>query len=403
MRQLSWLSFMALFAALKQGRPDEDLGGSDMAGPLHGLRIIEIAGIGPGPFAGMMLADHGADVIRVERPNAAPAKTDILARSRRVVAIDLKQAEGVAVLRDLARGADGLIEGFRPGVMERLGVGPDVLLADNPKLVFGRMTGWGQTGPLAKTAGHDIDYIAVAGALHAYGRAGQAPTPPINMVGDFGGGGMMLAFGMVSAILHAQRTGQGQVVDCAMVDGAAVLMSMIWSLRAAGVWRDERGVNMLDTGAHFYDTYETSDGKWLAVGAIEPQFYAEMRRLAGLADDPALDSQMAFYAWPEMKAKLAAMFRTRTRDAWAAIFDGTDACVSPVLSMAEAPAYAHNVERGTFIEADGVTQPAPAPRYSVTVADRPRMAAGADTDAVLASIGYDAARVAALRKEGVLF
>src|ERR1700733_9709686 len=247
-----------------------------MSGPLSGLRILEIAGIGPGPFAGMMLADHGAEVIRIERPKTPPGvtaiTTDILQRSRRAVAIDLKKPEGAAILRHLARTADGLIEGFRPGVMERLGLGPDVLLADNPRLVFGRMTGWGQTGPLARTAGHDIDYIAIAGALHAYGRAGEKPTPPINMVGDFGGGGMFLAFGMVSAILHAQRTGQGQVVDCAMVDGAAVLMSMIWSFRAAGFWRHERGGNMLDTGAHFYDTYETADSKHLAVGAIEPQF-----------------------------------------------------------------------------------------------------------------------------------
>ena len=230
-------------------------------GALSGVRIIELAGIGPAPFAGMMLADHGAEVIRVERPGARPSGSDVLARNRRVIGVDLKRTEGVALVRDLARHADGLIEGFRPGVMERLGLGPDVLLADNAKLVFGRMTGWGQTGPLARTAGHDIDYIAIAGALHAYGRAGERPTPPINMVGDFGGGGMLLAFGMVSALLHAARTGVGQVVDCAMVDGAALLMSMIWGFRAAGAWRDERGVNMLDTGAHFYDTYETADGK----------------------------------------------------------------------------------------------------------------------------------------------
>jgi len=269
-----------------------------LSGPLTGIRIIELAGIGPAPFAGMMLADHGAEVIRVERPGARPSRHDILARNRRVIGIDLKRPEGVAVVRDLARTADGLIEGFRPGVMERLCLGPELLLADNPKLVFGRMTGWGQTGPLARTAGHDIDYIAVAGALHAYGRAGEKPTPPINMVGDFGGGGMFLAFGMVSALLHAARIGVGQVVDCAMVDGAAVLMSMIWGFRAAGVWRDERGVNMLDTGAHFYDTYETADGKYMALGAIEPQFYAELRRLAGLDTDPVLDAQMDAGAWP---------------------------------------------------------------------------------------------------------
>ena len=380
-----------------------------MAGPLTGLRILEIAGIGPGPFAGMMLADHGAEVVRIERPGApagmGASHTDILARSRKAVAIDLKSAEGVAVVRDLARSADGLIEGFRPGVMERLGLGPVVLLGDNPKLVFGRMTGWGQTGPMAKQAGHDIDYIALAGALHAYGRAGEKPTPPINMVGDFGGGGMFLAFGMVSAILHAQRTGEGQVVDCAMVDGAAVLMSMIWSFRAAGFWRDERGVNMLDTGAHFYDTYETADGKYLAVGAIEPQFYAELRRLAELDQDADLDGQMDFFAWPALKEKLQAVFRTRSRDAWMSVFEGTDACVAPVLSMTEAPHHPHNVARGTFVKIEGVMQPAPAPRFSASNADAPRMPArdaGADTSAVLASIGYSDEKIAALKHGRVL-
>ena len=368
-----------------------------MNGPLSGVRIIELAGIGPGPFAGMMLTDHGAEVIRIERPGARPQASDILARSRRVVGADLKKPEGVALVRDLARGADGLIEGFRPGVMERLGLGPDVLLADNPKLVFGRMTGWGQTGPLARTAGHDIDYIAIAGALHTYGRAGEKPTPPINMVGDFGGGGMFLAFGMVSALLHAARTGQGQVVDCAMVDGAAVLMSMIWGVRAAGVWQDKRGVNMLDTGAHFYDTYETADGKYMAVGAIEPQFYAEMRRLAGLENDAALDAQMDPGEWPSLKAHVDAAFRARTRDEWCRIFDGTDACVSPVLSMAEAPGHAHNAARGVFVEAGGVVQPAPAPRYSATPARAPVAAGSDDTDAVLAELGYDPKHIAALR------
>jgi alpha-methylacyl-CoA racemase len=289
--------------------------------------------------------------------------------------------------------------------MERLGLGPEILIADNPKLVFGRMTGWGQTGPLARTAGHDIDYIAIAGALHAYGRAGEKPTPPINMVADFGGGGMFLAFGMVSAMLHAKRTGQGQVIDCAMVDGAAVLMSMIWSLRAAGVWRDERGVNVLDTGAHFYETYETADGKYLAVGAIEPQFYAEMRRLAGLAEDRELDAQLNAAEWPNLKQKLADTFRARTRDQWTAIFEGTDACVSPILSMAEAPHYPHNAARGTFVETGSVTQPAPAPRYSVTQPGTPHMATGnngADTEAILSGIGYDAHHIATLRQAGVL-
>lgn len=383
--------------------------GDNMPGPLAGLRILEIAGIGPGPFAGMMLADHGAEVIRIERPNAppplVPAATDILARSRRNICIDLKTTAGAAVLRDLARTADGLIEGFRPGVMERLGLGPDVLLADNPKLVYGRMTGWGQTGPLAKTAGHDIDYIAIAGALHAYGRAGQNPTPPINMVADFGGGGMFLAFGMVSAILHAGRTGQGQVVDCAMVDGAAVLMAMIRSFQAAGFWRDERGVNLLDTGAHFYDTYETKDGLYLAVGAIEPQFYAELRRRAGIADDAAFDAQMDPSAWPDLKEKLAAVLRTRTRAEWEEIFDGTDACVAPVLSLSEAPRHPHNAARATFVAADGVLQPAPAPRYSATRTTPPHMATrgpGADTDATLAALGYDPSRIGALRQAGTI-
>ena len=258
---------------------------------------------------------------------------------------------------------------------------------------------------MAPMAGHDIDYIAIAGALHAYGRAGEKPTPPINMVADFGGGGMFLAFGMVSAMLHAQRTGQGQVIDCAMVDGAAVLMSMIWSLRAAGVWRDERGVNLLDTGAHFYDTYETADGKHLAVGAIEPQFYAEMRRLAGLAEDRELDAQMNPADWPRLKQKLAATFSSRTRDEWTAIFDGTDACVSPILSLAEAPGHNHNAARGTFIETGGVTQPAPAPRYSVTQPGTPHMPTGnngADTDAILSGIGYDPARIATLKQAGIL-
>ena len=351
-----------------------------MPGPLHGLRIIELAGIGPGPFAGMMLADHGAEVIRIDRPGARIDARDPLLRSRRLVAIDLKSPDGIARVRDLVKTADGLIEGFRPGVTERLGLGPDVLLADNPRLVYGRMTGWGQTGPYAQAAGHDINYIALAGALHAYGRAGEKPTPPINMVGDFGGGGMMLAFGMVAALLHAGRTGEGQVIDAAMTDGAAVLMSMIWGFRANGMWSDERGTNLLDTAAHFYDSYETADGKWISIGSIEPQFYAELRRLAGLADDPDFDAQMDRAAWGPLKAKLTALFRTRTRDDWCGLMEMTDVCFAPVLSMAEAPAHPHNAARGTFVEAGGVVQPAPAPRYSVTVADAPVMTTGYDAE-----------------------
>jgi alpha-methylacyl-CoA racemase len=351
-----------------------------MAGPLNGLRIIELAGIGPGPFAAMMLADHGAEVIRVDRPGARIDARDPLLRSRRLIGVDLKSAEGKAKVRDLVRGADGLIEGFRPGVTERLGLGPEVLLADNPRLVYGRMTGWGQFGPYAQAAGHDINYIALAGALHAYGRAGEKPTPPINMVGDFGGGGMMLAFGMVSALLHAQKTGQGQVIDAAMTDGAATLMSMIWGFRANGMWSDDRGTNLLDTGAHMYDTYETGDGKWISIGSLEPQFYAELRRLAGLADDPDFDAQMDRRQWGPLKAKLTALFATKTRDEWCALMEMTDVCFAPVLSMAEAPAHPHNAARGTFIEVGGVMQPAPAPRYSVTVTDAPVMTTGFDTE-----------------------
>ena len=351
-----------------------------MAGPLSGLRIIELAGIGPGPFAAMMLADHGAEVIRIDRPGARIEARDPLLRSRRLIGVDLQSPEGKARVRELVKSADGLIEGFRPGVTERLGLGPEVLLADNPRLVYGRMTGWGQFGPYAHAAGHDINYIALAGALHAYGRAGEKPTPPINMVGDFGGGGMMLAFGMVSALLHAKTTGQGQVIDAAMTDGAATLMSMIWGFKANGMWSDDRGTNMLDTGAHFYDTYETSDGKFLSIGSIEPQFYAELRRVAGLAADKDFDAQMDRAAWGPLKAKLTALFLTKTRDEWCALMEMTDICFAPVLSMAEAPAHPHNAARGTFIEVGGVMQPAPAPRYSVTTCDTPVMTTGFDSE-----------------------
>lgn len=373
-----------------------------MAGPLSGLRIIELAGIGPGPFAAMMLADHGAEVIRIDRPGARIDARDPLLRSRRLIGVDLKSPEGKARVRDLVKSADGLIEGFRPGVTERLGLGPDVLLGDNPKLVYGRMTGWGQTGPYAHAAGHDINYIALAGALHAYGRAGEKPTPPINMVGDFGGGGMMLAFGMVAALLHAQKTGLGQVIDTAMTDGAAVLMSMIWGFRANGIWSDDRGTNMLDTGAHFYDTYETSDGKWISIGSIEPQFYAELRRLAGLTDDPDFDEQMSRAAWGPLKAKLTALFLSRTSAQWCELMEMTDVCFAPVLSMADAPSHPHNAARGTFIEVGGVMQPAPAPRYSATITDAPRMTRVADTDAILADLGYDAGRIGALKAAGTV-
>ena len=376
-----------------------------MAGPLKGIRIIELAGIGPGPFACMMLADHGAEVIRVERPGGVQGgvpvdmQKDVLMRSRTIVTADLKSPQGQQVVRDLIASADGLVEGFRPGVAERLGLGPDEMLKLNPRLVYGRMTGWGQTGPYAQAAGHDINYIALAGALHAYGREGEKPTPPINMVGDFGGGGMMLAFGMVSALLHAQKTGEGQVIDCAMTDGAALLMGMIWTFRAQGSWQDERGVNLLDTGAHFYDTYETSDGKYISLGSIEPQFYALLRQKAGL-DDAAWDAQMDEGQWPSLKDRLAAVIKSRTRDQWCDAMEHSDVCFAPVLSMAEAPLHPHNAARGTFVEADGVLQPRPTPRYSVTETDPPRMWNGSvQNEAVLRSIGYDDDK---LRAAGVI-
>lgn len=373
-----------------------------MAGPLQGIRIIELAGIGPGPFAGMMLADHGAEVIRVDRPGARIDARDPLLRGRRVIGVDLKSAEGKALVLDLVKSADALFEGFRPGVTERLGLGPAECHAVNPRLVYGRMTGWGQFGPYANAAGHDINYIALAGALHAYGRAGDKPTPPINMVGDFGGGGMMLALGMVSALLHAKTTGQGQVIDCAMTDGAAALMAMIWGFRANGIWKDERGVNLLDTGAHMYDTYECADGKWISIGSLEPQFYALLLEKTGLKDDADFANQMNSANWPALKDRLTALFKTRTRDEWCADMEMTDVCFAPVLSMSEAPHHPHNAARGTFVEADGVMQPAPAPRYSATVTDTPRMTKAADTDAILAELGYGADKVAALKAGGTV-
>jgi alpha-methylacyl-CoA racemase len=346
-----------------------------MAGPLAGIRIIEFAGIGPGPFCGMMLADHGAEVIRIARPDprsVVPPATDVLARSRSVVTIDMKSAEGIARARDLCRTADGIIEGYRPGVMERLGLGPEVLIGDNPKLVYGRITGWGQDGPLAQAAGHDINYIALAGVLHSVGTAGAKPVPPVNYLGDFGGGGMLLAFGMVSALLAVKLGGPGQVVDAAMVDGAALLSAMTWQFRNAGMWHDAPGTNLLDGAAHFYDTYVCADGRFVAIGSIEPQFYALLRDAAGVADDAAFDAQMDPRQWPALKAKLAAIFATRTRDEWCAVMEGTDICFAPVLTLGEAPAHPHNAARGTFIEVGGHTQPAPAPRYSRTPTDPPR-------------------------------
>ncbi len=379
-----------------------------MAGVLAGLRIIEMGGIGPGPFAGMMLADHGTEVIRIDRPGVSGSlgdpRLEIINRSRRQVSINLKSADGRAVIRDLCASADGLIEGFRPGVMEKAGLGPDDLLAINPRLVYGRMTGWGQDGPLAQTAGHDIDYIALTGSLHSFGRVGEKPTPPINQIGDIGGGGMLLAFGMVAGLLAAQRTGRGQVVDCAMTDGAALLATMTWMFYAQGAWRDERGVNLLDSGAHFYDTYACADGRYLAVGAIEPQFYAELLRITGLADDPEFAAQLDPSAWPKLKSRLAARLAEKTRDEWTALFDGSDACVAPVLSMAEAPDHPHNAARGTFANIGGAIQPAPAPRFSNAPTAAPTMPAGAAaaTAQVLAELGYAPDRIAALAASGAI-
>lgn len=374
-----------------------------MAGPLAGIRIIEMAGIGPGPFAGMMLADHGAEVIRVDRPGRR-APEPVLGRNRKSIVVNLKSADGIAVVRDLVKTADGFFEGLRPGVMERLGLGPDVLLADNPQLVYGRMTGWGQTGPYAQAAGHDINYISLAGALHAYGRKGDKPTPPINMVGDFGGGGMMLAFGMVAALLSARTTGKGQVIDCAMTEGAAVLMGMIWGFKGLGSWQDERGVNLLDTGAHFYDTYECADGEYISIGSIEPQFYAELRRLTGLDADPDFDAQMDARQWPALKDKLTALFRAKPRAHWCELMEMTDVCFAPVLSLTDAPAHPHNQARGVFGEVGGIVQPMPAPRYSgtATATPRPTPKAGADTNALLGALGYAADRIAKLQSAGAI-
>jgi alpha-methylacyl-CoA racemase len=374
-----------------------------MSGPLAGITIVEMSGIGPAPFASMMLADHGARVISIDRPGADWSSADVLRRSRESIVLDLKQPAAIEVVRKLSQSADGFIEGCRPGVMERLGLGPDALQQENPKLVYGRMTGWGQTGPYAHAAGHDINYIALAGALHAFGRAGDKPTPPINIVGDFGGGGMMLAFGMVSALLHARETGAGQVIDCAMTDGAALLMSMTWGLFAEGRWKDERGVNLLDSGAHFYDTYETADGKFISLGSIEAKFYAELRDFLRM-QDRAFDAQYDPRCWPELRDKLAAIVVSKTRDEWTDLLAGTDVCFAPVLSMLEAPLHAHNVERGTFIAVDGVTQPAPAPRYSGTPTDFPRAPErpGEATVRILRSLGYEDADLARLRAAGAI-
>ena len=381
-------------------------------GPLSGLKIVEVAGIGPAPFAAMMLSDMGADVIRVDRlensnggdPAAPPS--DIFNRGRRSIALNLKSAGGLKTLLDLIGQADAVMEGFRPGVAERLGFGPEVCHEINPKLVYGRMTGWGQDGPYALTAGHDINYIALAGVLAHLGREGEKPTPPINLVGDFGGGGMLLAFGLVCALLEAGRSGQGQVVDAAMVDGSASLMTMVWGFKAMGMWSDDRGTNLLDTATHFYDTYECADGNFVSIGSIEPQFYAELLKHTNLEQvyvdlGEPMPTQMDKAKWPEMKAHLAAIFVTKSRDEWSALLEGTDICFAPVLTMDEAAQHPHNVHRKTFVEVAGITQPAPSPRFDRTPGEiqRPPSHPGQHTDEILTEwLGAESQEIAELRQ-----
>jgi alpha-methylacyl-CoA racemase len=353
------------------------------SGPLSGLKIVEFAGIGPGPFCGMLLSDLGADVVRVDRKGSGRASpADVTSRGRRSVALDLKSPDAIEAVLKLLESADGLIEGFRPGVMERLGLGPDVVLARNPKLVFGRMTGWGQTGPYAKAAGHDMNYIAITGALHAIGTEDK-PVPPLNLVGDFGGGALYLAFGLMAGIISARETGKGQVIDCAMSDGAASLMAMFYGFKGAGIWKDERRTNLLDGGAHFYDTYQCADGKWISIGSIEPQFYALLLEKTGITD-PEFANQMDRSAWPSLKAKLQDVLRTKTQAEWCAIMDATDICFAPVLDLEEAPA--------------------PAPRFSATpgAIQGPPPKIGAHNDEALADWGFTAAEVAALKEKGAL-
>ncbi len=373
-------------------------------GPLHGLTFIEMAGIGPAPFAGMLFADMGARVISVERGRSGGILPgDCTRRGKESIALNLKSDSGVAILLDMVERADVLFEGFRPGVMERLGVGPEQCLARNPKLVFGRMTGWGQEGPLSHAAGHDINYISLTGALHAIGRAGEKPVPPLNLVGDYGGGAMFLVAGILAAVISARETGKGQVVDAAMTDGSALLLSMFSSFRQQGMWSLERENNMLDGGAHYYDSYETADGKYISIGSIEPQFYAELREKAGLNDDIYAE-QNTQQVWPELKQRLTEVFKSKTREQWCELMEGSDVCFAPVLDLDEAPQHPHNQARQTYITVDGVTQPAPAPRFSDTPSGVHSGAAalGADTDKVLEWLGRDTSQVEALREDGVL-
>ena len=377
-----------------------------MSGPLTGIRIIELAGIGPGPFCGMMLADMGAEVITIARPNGTPGTAgghDILNRSRKNIAVNLKDPAGVETVLRLCESADALFEGFRPGVTERLGLGPEACLARNPKLVYGRMTGWGQDGPLSQAAGHDINYIALSGALHAIGRRGEGPVPPLNLVGDFGGGGMMLAYALVCALLEASRSGQGQVIDCSMHEGAAALMAMFYGMKSNGLFSDERGTHLLDSGAFYYDTYRTADDKYIAIGPLEPQFYAIFKDKLDL-DDAIFADQMDTQRWPQQKAALAKIIAGKTRDQWCELLEGTDACFAPVLGLGETATHPHNRARQSFIEVDGVVQHAPTPRFSRSGTRQPSRARapGADTESVLRDAGFAESDIASLLSTGAV-
>jgi alpha-methylacyl-CoA racemase len=394
-----WRALVALSAS----RTHSFISVGSNVGPLSGIRIVEFAGIGPAPFAAMLLCDMGADVIRIERKggNAVADMARAINRGRRVVVLDLKLPQGVEAALELIESADALIEGFRPGVMERLGLGPEVCLRRNPKLAYARMTGWGQTGPLAQAAGHDINYIAITGALHAIGRQGGKPALPLNLIGDFGGGSMYLAFGIVCALLEAKASGKGQVIDAAITDGVAYMMSLFYALVAEGSWHEQRGENMLDGGSHFYDVYATKDGKFVSVGALEPQFYRELLARTGLDGDPAFAVQLDRDAWPELKERLAAVFKTKTRDEWDAILLESDACYAPVMSISEAARHPHNVARAAFVEVDGVMHAAPAPRFSRTVPKVQTCPAGSDSKSVLAAWGFSHSRIEALDAAGV--
>ncbi len=376
-----------------------------MAGPLEGLKVVEMVGLGPAPFCGMLFADMGAEVIRIDRPRSGTsgAKYDVTARGRPAMAIDLKKPGATETVLQLIEQADVLIEGFRPSVMEQLGLGPDVCLQRQPALVYGRMTGWGQYGPLSQAAGHDINYVALSGALHAIGRSGEAPVVPLNYIGDFGGGAMLLAFGILAALHETRASGQGQVVDAAMTDGSALLSAMMYGFKAAGSWSNQRGENLLDGGAHFYDVYACADGKYVAVGALEPQFYAELLELCGI-DDPAFEPQMDANGWPVLKHRLADVFKTRTRAEWCDVLEGSDACFAPVLDWDEAPEHPHNRARETFVDIDGVVQPAPAPRFSRTPAGPPGTPAGhgEHTEAILRDWGVSEPDIEQLRSVGAI-